>query len=220
MDDLEVLLALRAHLTNVVVATTGLVTLTATATGFTRSAGSFVADGFYRGMEVVPFGFTDNTPAVIQSMTASTVTIIGSRPAEAAGAGRSLTVGIPAQRGWENTSIAFLDNRWFIDEDYLPGIPFKETIGKRGMITYGPQYILKIYGIAGYGVTAMYTVSKAILDAFMPHTEVATMGDGYVLRVGSEPGPYRGQALPVQDDPGHTVVVITIPLLKRIQNQA
>jgi hypothetical protein len=50
-------LALRGRVLTLSVATTGTTSLAATATGYTRAAGSFVTDGFKPGMEVLAAGF-------------------------------------------------------------------------------------------------------------------------------------------------------------------
>jgi hypothetical protein len=209
MDHRAAVLALRRVLLGTVVSTTGQVTLAATGNGYTRQEGSFVNDGFTVGMEVVPSGFTNNTPAVIRSLEGTTMVIEGTRPAEAAAPNRSLTVGIPLMRGWENKRIEPIAGRWYIEEDYLPGGGLVVSLGQKENT---PMYVLRLSGISGNGISALYKVSAAILDSFPPKLAIP-MPDGFPLRVSSDMIPYRGQLLSIT--PGRSDVVITIPLWKR-----
>lgn len=59
-------------------ATTGLAELAATATGFTRTTGSFLTDGFAVGQQILPSRFSNaanNTRSIITGVTATTITI-------------------------------------------------------------------------------------------------------------------------------------------------
>ncbi len=215
MNDLEVLLAVRQRLVSLVFATTGTMTLEATATGFKRAdAGSFLTDKFVSGMEMQPAGFADNTPIVIQSLTDTEIKTVVARSAEAPGANRSLTVGIPKQVSWENKAIPeLLEKRWYLDEDYDPGVTWSERITKNAPFEHNPQWIGKLSGLSGSGVTALYTVARGILDAFPPFSVIGVMADGYRLTVSGMPAPSRGQLIP--DDAGRAQIVIIIPLRKR-----
>ena len=71
IDHHDVLLKCRNRLLTTQVATTGTTTLVATANGFTRPSGDFVADGFVSGMEVKPAGFADNSVGLISTVTAN-----------------------------------------------------------------------------------------------------------------------------------------------------
>jgi hypothetical protein len=77
-------------------ATTGATSLSATATGYARAAGSFVTNGFRVGQTITASGFTNaanNGRAVITAVTATalTVTKTGGTVAEAAAANRTIT---------------------------------------------------------------------------------------------------------------------------------
>ena len=75
-----VLLALRNRALSLVVATTGSVSLSATATGYARAAGSFVTDGFKVGMDLTATGFTtpgNNGAHVLMAVTALTLSCLG-----------------------------------------------------------------------------------------------------------------------------------------------
>jgi uncharacterized protein DUF4397 len=76
--------------------TTGPITLAATATGYTRTAGSFVDDGFLVGQTIGITGFTDqsnNGLAVITAVTPTALTVQkqAGPVAEAAGANRTIS---------------------------------------------------------------------------------------------------------------------------------
>lgn len=215
LNNLQVLLTLRGKLVALQFAGTGVQTLTATANGFTRAAGSFVTDGFVTGMEVVPAGFADNTPGIVQKVQPLILTLAKVRTAEPAAAGRSLTVGIPVLREWENMRMVPEDDRWYIEEDYLPGPSAQVTGGIGGELEHLPMYVLRLAGLASIGVTALYKIADAILAAFPPRDAMA-LPDGTVLRVRHDTAPYRGQVLP--GEAGKAEIVITIPLWARTFN--
>lgn len=213
MNNLEILSKVREKLLAIVVAATGNVSLASTTTGFTRLTGSFLDDGLVAGMEVKPAGFTDNTPNVIQSLTALEIKTFTARTVEASAPNRSLTVGIPSIVAWENKPVTLVNNRWYLDEDYDPGVSWSERITANAPFEHNPQWIGKLYGLSGTSVTALYIVADAILEDFRPFSIIAVMPDGYRLRVSGEPQPYRGQLVP--DDAGRAYIPITIPLRKR-----
>ena len=214
IDHLANLLALRALATSLSVATTGVTTLAATATGYTRAAGSFTADGFAVGMEVVPSGFAANTPGVVTEVTALSLAVDGGRSAEAAAPGRMLVVGLPALRAWENIDFEPELERWYVEEDYVPGPVRTMTVGERGVIEGDPQYVLKLYAPQGRGVTALYGLADGLLRVFAPHTALP-LPSGDELRVRGNPAPYRGQLVARE---GRALVVVTVPLRVRTLN--
>src|SRR3972149_4040320 len=95
-------LAIRSRVASVVVATTGSITMSATATGYARTTGSFLTDGFAVGMEVTPTGFTQTTVGIVTNVETLALEIFGGRAVQSAGAGRTLTTKLPTKRGWEN----------------------------------------------------------------------------------------------------------------------
>ena len=214
LDEHLTLLALRNRLLTVDFSSTGTVTLAATGNGFTRATGSFVTDGLAKGMEVTPVGFTDNTVAVIQSVTALAITLKNARPVEAAASGRSLSVKIPELRAWENESLSPNNERWHLEEEFISGPNAQDTIGALGTMSHAPIYISKIYGLPDVGAQALYKMAGAILGVFQPRLAL-TLSNGTVLRVRTMPAPERGQVL---YDDGNPLIVVTIPLWARTQN--
>lgn len=202
-------LALRARALALSVCTTGLTTLSATATGYARTAGSFVADGFVVGMEVTPAGFTEATPCCISVVTAGALTIGGGRSAQASGAGRSLTVGLPAIRVYDNVALTPTPGRWYVEGEYSPSTAALSTLtASRGYGEVTGEYYWRLYGIAGVGDLAFLTVATALL-ALYPPGDGQALSDGAKLHIGRDPAPRIGGILP--DAPGFAVLTVTIP---------
>jgi hypothetical protein len=213
VDHFAILLAVRQRLLSLVVVTTGTTTLAATATGYTRAEGSFLADGFLVGMEVVPVGFASAEPGVVVKVEALTLTVDApEREDDPAAPGRALTVGLPSLRAWENVAFEHQDGRWYVEEDYLPGPSFRAAGGANGEMEVQPAYVLKLGGLAGSGPGPLYRVSDAVLGLFPPGAAFAA-ADGHTVRVRGEPAPYRGQVLP--EGASHALVVITVPMWVR-----
>ena len=223
----EILLALRARLVTLVAVTTGATDLEATATGYARAVGSFLADGFAEGAEVTPTGFTQTATGVVAAnVTALALPITGGRTVQAVGAGRSIACLLPAARAWENKHFdpALLNGHPWIKEDYLPGPVAQVTVGPLGDVETLPQYIVKLYGLPKTGTGALYRLADALLALFPPRLAI-TLTSGDVLRVcggrnsageSAGPAPYRSQLM--QDAAGFAVVVVTIPLRVRSRN--
>ena len=211
----DVLLKCRNQLLTTQAATTGSTTLVATENGFTRSAGDFVADGFVSGMEVKPAGFTDNSAGLISTVTSTTITLRGTRAAQPSGSGRTLSVEIPELRGWSNLEVDPITDRWYIEEEYLPGPSRQTSVGTLGDMDHLPVYLTRLFSPQNIGVSALSKLADAILDTFAPRYAM-TLADGNILRVRSNPGPERSQVL--RDDDGFAYTLVTIPLWGRTRN--
>jgi hypothetical protein len=212
-DTLSWQLAMRAQAETLQVATTGAVSLSATATGYARASGSFLADGLVPGLEVLAAGFgtgANNGSRTILAVTSGTVTVLGGCTAEIAGAGRSLTVGLPALRAWENIALTPVQGRPHVEEQFIPGPGNLVTLGTFGQMLYEPMYQLALYGIANAGLGAVVKYADAILALFPPKLALTLTG-GDILRVRGDVAPFRGQMIFRQDLPGHAVVPVTIP---------
>lgn len=228
IDELSIQQALRTKLLTLSVATTGSVSLAATTTGYTRTTGSFVTDGFLPGMEITPAGFANNSRAVITEVAALTITAkrivattangattyaLGALTAESAAGGRSLTVGLPLNRAWENDEFEPTAGIPWIREEYLPGPNSQITIGPFGEVEGEPQYVIHFNLPAGTRLTAKrYTHAGRVL--FAPRTQIPITGG--TLRVRADTAPLTGQLLPSQ--PGFVDQPLTIPLKIRSAN--
>lgn len=214
LDHIAYQLAMRTRALTLSVATTGLVTLSATATGYARTTGSFQADGFWPGMEITPAGFATNTTRVITNVTPLAITISGAVTAEVAAANRSLTVGLPSKRAWENVTLIPTAGVPYVEEQYLPGPTAQVTIGPNGEIEALPQYGLLVHLPSNTGLTVgRYT--DALVRLFAPRTAI-TLASGDVLRVRADVGPSVGQLQ--QSQPGFAVKPVTFPLRVRTAN--
>jgi hypothetical protein len=205
-DHLTAHKAFRARLQTLEVCTTGSTTLEATATGYSRAAGSFLTDGFAVGMEVTPTGFTQTDTGVIEALTATVMTIMGGRTVQASGAGRTLSVGLPANVGWENKAVTPVAKTPYVTEQYVPGTARVATLPVNGGTAYDDGlWIVRWFAKADTGLGALRLPAQEVLTLFKPGTLVSAG-----LRILSNPiGPTAGQLLPLED--GWTVVVITIP---------
>ena len=230
-----VLLACRTRLLTLSGATTGAINAAATATGYTRAAGSFVADGFVVGMEITAAGFgtaANNgtglatfVSAGVLSVTPYTVvaaaTVAGytvtarTLVIEGAAAGKTFTVALPALRAWENVSFEPVAGKPWVEEDYLSGPVAQVTVGPLGDVETLPQYVVKAYGLSGKGALALHRLADAVLNLFPPRLDLPLVG-GDVVRVRGDVAPYKGQL--IQYAPGFAVVPVTVPLRVRSRN--
>jgi hypothetical protein len=226
LDHTSYHLAARNLARSLVVASTGLTTLSATATGYARTAGSFYDEGFWRGMELVPSGFSSATPRVITDVTPLTITVnttSGAVPVQAAAPGRSLTVGLPSTRLWEDepltnpttgAAISPAPGAPYIEEQYIDGPSKQVTMGHNGEIEGLPMYVLLMNLPTANGL-ALGRYTDALLRQFAPRTAMA-LANGDVLRVRSDVAPFAGQLQAGQ--PGFAVKAFKVPLRIRTQN--
>jgi hypothetical protein len=209
-NHLAMQLAMRNRLAGLTVATTGATSLSATTTGYARTAGSFLADGFAPGMEVTPAGFAANPVATIRTVTALELTVSATRAAETAAAGRSLVVGLPALRAWENgIPVVPPQGAPYVEEQYIPGPAFVPEVGPDARVEARPMYAPRIFVQAATGISGDSRYADSILALF-PRGLTLTCSDGTVLCVRSDVAPFRGQRLPGVAV-GWSCIPITIP---------
>lgn len=218
-------LALRNRALSVVVCTTGAQALSATATGFARSIGSFLADGFKVGMEIASSGFTtpaNNGVGVISFVSATSmlvsmfvVTITNgaqsvTRPptvVEAEAAGRTITVRAPSMRAFEGVAFTKAATIPYFDEDYVPAIASLLTAtAQNGVIRENGLYVAKWYGVPGVGSSALRKSVDALKALFAPGT-ILVAGSN-VVHIGAAPGPQSGQIIPLD---GWAALTLRIP---------
>jgi hypothetical protein len=214
ISEVEMQLALRSKALTLTVSTTGAMSLSATTSGYTRTTGSFLADGFAPGMEVIPAGFASSTPRVITAVSALSMTVNATLAAQAAAGGRSLTVGLPSSRAWENVAFQPTAGIPWVREEFLPGPTSQETMGPLGELEATPMYSLYVNVAAETGLTAKRYVD-ALRVLFAPRTPI-TLANGDTLRVRADTGPYAGQLQ--QSTPGFATQPLTIPLRLRSPN--
>lgn len=225
--------ALRAKLDTLEVLTTGSASLSATATGYARSSGSFVTDGFRRGMEILASGFgtsDNNGRGVVTHVTALALTVTAydvdevdgklstvarTLAVESEGAGREISVPRPGLMAWENIPIRPTRGVPYTEEQYLPGPPPRQiTLGPLGELEIEPMYNVQVHVPENTGFEAAAKYADALATLFAPRTEITVGSD--VARVRPETGPFRGQLR--RSEPGWVVVPITFPLRLRTPN--
>lgn len=214
IDHHAVLLACRARLLTLAVCTTGSTTLTAVATGYTRAAGSFLADGFAVGMELTPSGFTDTGRKVIKHVDATSITTYEAVTPDASGSGRTLAVGLPSVVAWENVDVVPATPAPWVRESYLPGPMAKATVGARGLLEVLPQYVLDIHALLGIDAAAINRYIDALITHFAPGQPL-TLASGDALVVRSTPAPFATQ---LRRDESWAVKQVAFPLRYRTPN--
>lgn len=183
-------LALRNRAVATTYATTGSIAIAATTLGFQRNdGGNFRTDGFREGMEVTGTGFSaaNNAACIIKSLTTSFLTIDGGRTAQSSTSGRTLTVGFPAGRSWENIEYSPTTRVPYFGELYSFGKPFKTiTIpSDTGQGEEGGVYSLSIYGLSGTGIGALRSYVHKTKLRFTPGTVLSAGSDNLrIIEVG------------------------------------
>jgi len=214
IDHGAVLLACRTKLAALSVATTGSVSLTATSSGYTRSTGSFLTDGFAPGMELVGAGFSNDENNAAKTITSVSTLQISAAGCVAETAGtRSLTVGVPAGVASENIAYTPTQGVSYFGEQYVPGPAYQLTIGPLGTLEARPLYVVTIHVPQKTGVLGTWGYVKALLTLFAPGTAL-TVTD-HVVIVRRDAAPYAGA---MQWSDSFATVTVTIPLRVRVAN--
>lgn len=203
-------LAMRTQLLTLAVCTTGAVSLSATATGYARAAGSFLADGFREGMELLGAGFVNAENNGVKIVTGvSDLAISCAGCVVEAAAARTLTVGLPSTVALENSALAPNTQTPYWEEQYIPGPEMRDSIGPSARLTAEPMFSPRVWVRANTGAYAADAYADAIKLLFPPGLELPALANGDVLKVRGDVAPFRGQL--VQGEPGFCGVPITIP---------
>lgn len=210
----DVLLACRLQLESLSVATTGAVSIEATSTGYARSTGSFVTDGFAVGMELVGTSFSNadnNAAKVITAVSALTITAPGT--AIEASATRTLSVGVPEAVSSENVHFEPETRETYFAEQYTPGPMDAITLGPGQELEVLPNYIINVYVPSNTAISGAFGYVDALLTLFAPGTNMPITDS--TLRVRRDVAPFAGQLIQLD---GFAVMTVTIPLRVRTPN--
>lgn len=215
VDFEDVLLRLRESAGDIVVATTGSMSLEATGSTYVRTTGSFITDGFRPGMEITEVvGFVDTAPSVVKEVSALVLTVDRALTTAAAAGGRSLTVGLPSRVSDENVEFEPTAKKPFYVEQLIPGPPITQlSMGGRddnATLMVEPMYQLQIHVEEGVGSGALYRYVSAIVEHFRPNTTIA-LSNGDVIRVREDRGPYPANQI-LRSKPGFATLPVAIPL--------
>ncbi len=209
-------LAARAHLLETVIATTGSTTLAATANGYTRAAGSFIADGFVPGLEIEREGFSSNVIDIITwvSDDGDEIRTANSHAVQVAGAGRSL-IAIPpraihygARKPTDvDVAVPYWHERWLggpsrSRSTFFRGAPLRTTTDA--------LYEINLYGRVNDEDIAVTRPADAIFGHFNPSSTALDIGTGEAMTVRTSPLPMIGQ--PGRDADGRPTIQVTISL--------
>jgi hypothetical protein len=208
LDNDAALLALRVRALTLVVATTGSMDLAATSRGFTRSTGSFLTDGLYAGMEILPAGFSDNSPKTIKSVSATAIETEEPGFTQAAASGRSLIAGVPSRRAWKAYPFEPTAGRLYVVDELAPAAPQHISgIAEGGDLEEFGTYQFKWMGLSQHLDTPIRRSVDALLALFTPHTTFSA--GAHTLRIAGEPGPFAGAIRPLGN--GWSICTATIP---------
>lgn len=208
IDHAAVLLACRTQLDTLSVATTGSVSIAATTTGYTRSSGSFITDGFQVGQELIGTGFSEpanNSRKTITAVAAGVLTAAGTTT-ESAGT-RTLTVGVPNGVASENIPFTPAQGEPYFREEYVPGPMSQHTIGPTGELEGFPLYILRVHVPINVGVLGVWGYVEALQTLFSPGTALTVTGHTVIVR--RDTSPFASQLLKLDS---YAAVTVTIPL--------
>ncbi|WP_353268006.1 hypothetical protein [Gemmatimonas sp.] len=199
---------LRARMVATVVATTGLVTLSATSMGYARTTGSFVADGFLPGMEITPTGFSNSAVEVVTDVQPLALTVRTSHPAQAAAGTRSLVARLPQRRAFDGAPLELVPDTLALREEYVPAPSDTITTSPNGgLTTESGFYVVTLFAPVGASAV-LDSMGHALKRRFAGGTLIDA-GD-VTLRCTQRPGPSLGQILPYET-PGVVFRAVRIP---------
>lgn len=205
----DMVLTLRARALSLVLVTTGAIAIAATSTGYTRSSGSFLTDGFAVGMEVTPTGFAQTAVGTITAVSALAMTISGGRAPQAEAFGRSLVVKLPSRAKWIGVPFTPVAGHPWLQEGFIGGPNSGRSASRDGLFEQRAQYVLTVHVPVGSPLTPML-YGAGIIRGFRAGLSL-TLPDGTALRVRAAPNaPRAGEQRPTE--PGFEGVTVAIPL--------
>lgn len=201
--------AFRARLVGTVAASTGLATLSATASGYARPSGSFVTDGFTVGMEITPTGFSNSAVEVVTDVQPLALTVRTSHPAQPAAGTRSLSARMPQRRAFDGQPLEIVPDALAMREEYVPAPSDTITTSPRGgLTTESGFYLVTLFAPQAVGEWVLDALGHALKRRFAGGTVLAA-GD-VAIRCTQRPGVSLGQILPYET-PGVVFRTVRIP---------
>ena len=208
LDHRTIKLALRARMVATVVATTGMVSLSATPNGYARTTGSFVTDGFVIGMEITPTGFSNSAVEVVTDVQALTMTVRASHPAQTA-ASRTLTARMPQRRAFDGQLLDPTPDTLSLREEFVPAPSDTRTTSPNGGLTVlAGFYLVTLFAPVAVAEWVLDALGTALTEQCSGGTVIAAGNSA--IRCTQRPGPSLGQILPYET-PGVMVRVVRIP---------
>lgn len=202
-------LAIRNRAMTVVAATTGLISLAATADGFVRSTGSFVAENFAAGMEITPNGFPSNAVLVVREVSPLTLYTTTAPTIATADVNRSITAAFPTVFGRENKIITPpTDGRGYAEESFEELTQRTTALSVDAPREFTGNMRFVFHAKADTGMLGLRTLAEEARDLF-PKGWSQTLADGSIVRT-------RNDFLPTARhvgvlETGFSAYVVTIP---------
>lgn len=175
--------ALETHLVGTTIAGTGSRgDIGATATGYVRAAGSFLADGFGVGDTVRPSGFADQTLARVLAVSDAVLVVDRDVTPESAGAAVVLDVVLPARRRFEGQPFARPKDQPWLRAALRPQASPLVAFGSGGVIRYQGAFLVELAEPvdAGRGLARAERLAGALRRQFRPGSRIGDLG----IRVG------------------------------------
>lgn len=161
--------ALETHLAETVVATTGPRSdLGATAAGYGRAAGSFVADGFRVGDTVRPVGFADGRQGIVLALSDAVLVVDRAVVAEAAGPQRALEVVFPERRRFEGQPFVRPRDKPWLRASLRPAQAVPVAFGAGGVLRQEGSFVVELFepADAGRGLARLERLAAALRQRF------------------------------------------------------
>lgn len=152
----------------------------------TRTAGSFIEDGFAVGDEVTISGFAaagNNGKTQITDWSATTMTV--AKALEAESATISMSVCLPESRHWEGFAFQPVLGVPFVDENFLIVSSNVASLGGGGMQRHVMSAVAKLNYPQKIGTRAIELMAGRLCKVFEPGVSLSRDGDvGSVIRTG------------------------------------
>ncbi|CAB4180571.1 Protein of unknown function DUF4128 [uncultured Caudovirales phage] len=168
--------AFRARLLTLVKASAGTLTnVGASGSAYTRASGSFIADGYSVGDEIVVAGFSNaanNGRTLVSAVTTLALTVEKSLTTEAAGPSVTLDAGLWQGRAWEGFAYAPVRGQPYLSESMRAITSQVRALGDGGTIAHVLAGIAVLYYPAGRGTLALERMAGAIMKHLKPGTSL------------------------------------------------
>lgn len=144
--DSDIRIALESHLAGTTLATTGARSdLAATAAGYQRGAGSFVADGFRTGDTIEAAGFADPGFAIVLAVSDLALVVDRDLETEAAGEEATIRATLPEARKFEGQPFQRPDGRpWLRTTVRHVGAPLV-AYGGGGLLRHHGSFLVELF---------------------------------------------------------------------------
>lgn len=177
--DASIRAALETYLCALSLAATGPRTdIAATVTGFQRTEGSFLDDGFQVGDTVQPGGFADTRPGIVLAVADSVLVVDRKVSAEPAGPEVSLTAMLPERRKFEGQPFQKPKDKPWLRAALRPAGAPLVAWGSGGLVRHHGSFLVELFEPvdAGRGLARVERLADALRRHFKPGLALAHGG--------------------------------------------